>query len=122
MSKAYDFLKDCYPFYVVTVDGDRPAARPFGAIAEFENELYIATSNAKAVYRQLKANGNIQLVANRPGTREWIRVSGEASECTDIAAKQRMMDECPILTKHYPSANAPNFAVFRIKVTSCEFN
>jgi len=122
MSKAYDFLKECYPFYVITVDDDRPAARPFGAIMEYQNDLYIATSNSKAVYRQLKANGNIQLVANRPGTREWIRVSGEAFECTDIAAKQRMMDQCPILAKHYSSAAAPNFAVFRIKAANCEFN
>ena len=122
MSKAFDFLKECYPFFVVTVDGDRPAARPFGAIAEFENDLFIATSNAKAVYRQLKASGNIQLVANRAGTREWIRVSGIATECTDIADKQRMMDACPILAKHYAGADAPNLAVFRIKAESCEFN
>ena len=122
MSKALDFLKECYPFFVVTVDGDRPAARPFGAIAEFENDLFIATSNVKAVYRQLKANRNVQLTANRAGTREWIRVSGTASECTDISDKQRMMDACPILAKHYPSAADPNLAVFRIKVTSCEFN
>lgn len=30
MSKAYDFLKECGAFFVLTVNGDCPAGRPFG--------------------------------------------------------------------------------------------
>lgn len=34
MSKEYDFLKECGYFYVLTINGDYPAGRPFGAVME----------------------------------------------------------------------------------------
>lgn len=34
MSKAYEFLKECGAFFVLTVNGDCPAGRPFGAVME----------------------------------------------------------------------------------------
>ena len=54
MSKTFDFLKGCGPFFVTTVssadEGVAPAARPFGGIMEYEGELYFGTSNTKQVY------------------------------------------------------------------------
>ena len=32
MSKDYEFIKDCGCFFIVTINGDFPACRPFGAI------------------------------------------------------------------------------------------
>ena len=34
MSKAYEFLKECGYFYVLTINKDFPAGRPFGAVME----------------------------------------------------------------------------------------
>ena len=31
MSRTYDFLKQCNSFFVTTINGAVPAARPFGA-------------------------------------------------------------------------------------------
>lgn len=31
MSKAYEFLKECGAFFVLTLNGEYPAGRPFGA-------------------------------------------------------------------------------------------
>ena len=41
MSKVYEFLKECGYFYVLTINGDYPAGRPFGAVMEYYNKLYI---------------------------------------------------------------------------------
>lgn len=41
MSATYDFLKECGVFFVLTVDGSQPIGRPFGAIMEYENSLFI---------------------------------------------------------------------------------
>lgn len=34
MSKAYEFLKECGAFFVLSINGDYPAGRPFGAVME----------------------------------------------------------------------------------------
>ncbi len=121
MSKVYDFIKDCGAFFVLTNNGEFPAGRPFGAIMEREDDLYIATADMKAVYKQLKENGKMQILALKPGTREWVRVTGIAEECDSLEIKERMLVECPVLTKHYPSADTPHYNVFKICVAEIEF-
>lgn len=39
MSKAYGFLKETGYFYVLTMNGDFPAGRPFGAVMEIDEDL-----------------------------------------------------------------------------------
>ena len=59
MSMTYEFLKECGVFYVLTLNGDFPAGRPFGAVMEHEGDLYISTGDMKDVYKQLKINPNM---------------------------------------------------------------
>lgn len=120
MSKILNFIRECGTFFVLTINDDRPAGRPFGAIMEHDGDLFISTADMKAVYAQLKAQPRVQLLALKPGTRQWARVNGVADECGDIAIKQKMLDECPVLTKHFPTPTAPHYAVFRIHVESTE--
>ncbi len=122
MSKVYEFLKDCQTFFVLTSLDDKPYGRPFGAIMELEEDLYIATSNQKQVYMQMILNQNVSLLAKKPDTREWLRVTGIATECTDLTIKQQMLDVCPVLNKHYPSADYEHYNVFKISVITYEFN
>ncbi len=110
------FIKECGVFFVVTIDNGLPACRPFGAIMEYDNDLYISTSDTKNVYTQLKNNQSMQIVALENGTRNWIRIDGEAEECFDVNIKQRMLDECPVLTKHFSGVNAPHYTVFKIEI------
>lgn len=42
MSKAYEFLRECGYFYVLFINKDFPAGRPFGAVMECDNKLYIS--------------------------------------------------------------------------------
>lgn len=121
MSKTYDFIKECGSFFVLTNNDDFPAGRPFGAIMEYEDALYITTADTKAVYKQLKANNNIQLLALKPGTREWIRVTGIAEECADLAIKARMLKECPNLRKYHTAADEEHFNVFKVIILNTEF-
>lgn len=41
MSKAYEFLKECGSFFVLTINKDYPAGRPFGAVMEIDDDLYV---------------------------------------------------------------------------------
>ncbi len=120
MSKEYEFIKECGSFFVLTINNDFPAGRPFGAIMEIDNDLYIATADMKEVYKQLKTNPNMQLLALKNGTRDWVRVTGIATECEDITIKEKMLIECPVLTKYYPTADTPHYNVFKITVLHTE--
>lgn len=114
MSKVYDFLKECGVFYVLTINGDFPAGRPFGAVMEYEGSLYFSTADMKDVYNQLHKHSEMQIVALRPGTREWIRISGKALECTDLTIKEEMIKKCLVLIKHFPTAISEHFALFQV--------
>lgn len=121
MDRVNAFLKACGAFFVLTVNGDFPAGRPFGAAMEEDGFLFISTGSEKAVCQQLKAHPQMQILALKPGTREWMRLHGIAEECHDVSVKERMLRECPVLKKHYASADAPHFAVFRIEKVDVEF-
>lgn len=114
MSKAYEFLKECGVFYVATVNGSKPAVRPFGALMEYKGKMYICTGNFKEVYKQMKANPAVQLSSTKPKSHDWIRVNAVAVEDTDIAAKEAMLAACPALVNLFKSADNPVFAVFAL--------
>ena len=122
MNQECEFIRSCSCFFVVTMNGDFPACRPFGAIMEENGTLYIATHTGNEAHKQLRANGNIQIVAKKDDSRQWLRITGVARECNDLALKQRFMDECPVLVKHYGTPDEPRFLVFAVTVKKSEFN
>lgn len=73
MSIAYDFLKECGSFFVLTINGDYPAGRPFGAVMEVGEDLYLSTNDMNQAHKQMREHENIQIVAKKPTSREWIR-------------------------------------------------
>lgn len=122
MSRSYEFLKECKVFYVLTVNAGRPAGRPFGAVMEYENTLYFSTADTKDVYRQLTEDPNIQILALKPGTRDWLRINGRAAECRDMHIRQKMLEECPALRKHFDSPECEHFAVFGVEEKEAYLN
>ena len=120
MSKVYEFLKECGIFYVLTINGDYPAGRPFGAVMEVGEDLYLATNDFNQAHKQLRANGHIQIIAKKPDSRAWIRITGTATECKDAALREKMYTEDPILQKHHSSPKAEHFLMFRVKVENVE--
>lgn len=120
MSKIYDFLKESGAFYVLTLNGDFPAGRPFGAVMEYNDDLYISTTDTKEVYKQLKENSNIQIISLKQNTREWIRINGVAKECDDIEIKKKMLEECPVLSKHFQAPDTPHYVIFQIKISNVQ--
>lgn len=93
----------------------------FGAVMEYNDDLYISTTDTKAVYKQLKERANMQIISLKPGTREWVRINGIAKQCDDIGIKKKMLEECPVLTKHFPTPDTPHYVVFQLKLTNFEF-
>lgn len=122
MSKIYEFLKECGHFYVLTINGDFPAGRPFGAVMEYDGKLYISTNTGNQAHKQLRENGNIQILAQKEGTRNWLRITGKASECDNVDMKQKMLEECSVLSKHFASAKEENYLLFQVEILDAEFH
>ena len=122
MSKVYEFLRECGHFYVLTINKDFPAGRPFGAVMEYDNKLYISTNTGNQAHMRLRENGNIQILAKKEQTREWLRITGKATECVDISMKQKMLEECPILSTHFSSAKEEKYLLFQVEVLETEFH
>lgn len=122
MSKTYEFLKECKVFFLLTSFKDSPFGRPFGAIMEFKDRLYISTSKTKSVYKQIINNPNVQIIALQQNSRKWIRVSALACECNDLKIKELMLKENPNVARHFLNASDPNFSLFELKIISSFIN
>lgn len=120
MSKAYDFLKECGTFFVLTINGDYPAGRPFGAVMEIGDDLYLATNDMNQAHKQIRENGHIQIIAKKSESREWIRINGIATECQSSELKNKMLLECPILQRRFSEVGMQRFILFRVKVGTVE--
>ena len=120
MSKAYEFLKESGSFFVLSINGEYPAGRPFGAVMEVGEDLYLSTNDMNQAHKQMRENEHIQIVAKKPATREWIRITGLAIECDDKDLKQRMLEECPILQQRFGAVGMEHFIMFKVKVENVE--
>lgn len=65
MSKAYEFLKECGSFFVLSINGEYPAGRPFGAVMEVGEDLYLSTNDMNEAHKQMRENEHIQIVAKK---------------------------------------------------------
>ena len=120
MSKAYEFLKECGAFFVLSINGDYPAGRPFGAVMEVGDDLYLSTNDMNDAHKQMRENEHIQIVAKKPDSREWIRITGVATECDEIALKEKMLEECPILKQRFSAVGYEHYILLRVSVENVE--
>ena len=111
MNEVLQFLQDAKSFTITTVDGDKPRSRPFGFVMVYQGKLCFCTNNQKDVYKQMKANPNIEICALVE--RKWMRVSGNAVFCTDTASKTAALDAAPGLKNMY-SVDDGKFEIFYI--------
>ena len=100
MKQALQFLADPGTFYLATVDGDQPRVRPFGAVAEFEDKLYIITNNQKDVFKQIQVNPKIE-ISGMTKDGKWIRLSAEAVRDERREARKAVLDANPGLRGMY---------------------
>lgn len=113
MKEVYEFLKNCGAYYLATVEGDQPRARPFGTVDLFEDKLYIQTGKAKAVAQQMKANPKVEISAMAQDGR-WIRVTAEAVLDDNIKAQEHMLNAYPNLKAMYAAGDG-NTEVYYLK-------
>ena len=112
MQKVYEFLKKSGTFYLATSEGNQPRVRPFGEVNTFENKLYIQTGKVKKVYKQMKANPQVEICGMVND--QWIRIEATVAEDDRVEASKSLLDAYPFLNKQY-RADDGNCTVFYLK-------
>ncbi len=122
MGRAFEFLRECGVFFLLTSYEGCPHGRPFGSVAEINRKLYFATGRCKDVYTQIHTNPFIQIMAINPDSKAWIRISGIALEQKAPEIRSRIFTECPVLQFRFSGSNDPNLAVFAVEEAEVEFH
>ena len=92
MNKIVEELKKARVFYIATIDGNQPRVRPFGSIVEYQGEAYICSGNFKEVYKQIKANPNVELSGMYEGP-TWLRISATLVEDNRIEVQEAILND-----------------------------
>lgn len=90
LEKINALLSEAKVFYIVTVDGDKPKARPISFKLLKDGKLWFGVGTFKEVYRQLAINPHIEIVASTP--HKWLRYDGIAHFVDDPALESECLD------------------------------
>jgi uncharacterized pyridoxamine 5'-phosphate oxidase family protein len=114
MSKINDFLNEAGVFFLATTDGNQPKIRPLGAHLEMDGKVLFGVGDFKAVYRQMKVNPQVEIVACKADG-HWLRYTGTAVFETDEKYAQAMLDGAPQLRNIYNEQTGNKLAMFHIE-------
>jgi uncharacterized pyridoxamine 5'-phosphate oxidase family protein len=114
MSKINDYLSECGVFFLATVDGDQPKLRPLGAHLEMDGKVIFGVGDFKAVYRQLKANPKVEIVACKQDG-HWLRYTGTAVFESDGKYAETMLEAAPDLRNIYNEQTGNKMMTFHLE-------
>ncbi len=101
LQKALEFLRKHNEITFATTDGTSPKLRIFQIMHQEGTTLYFATSSKKAVWQELQANPNVELLAY--AGKVSIRCSGMVSFDVSDDVKRWIYDHNPVLPRLYTS-------------------
>ena len=101
LQKALEFLRKHNEITFATTDGTSPRLRIFQIMRQEGTTLYFATSSKKAVWQELLANPNVELLAY--ADKVSIRCSGMVSFDVSEDVKRWIYDNNPVLPRLYTS-------------------
>lgn len=111
-----NFLTEAGVFWLATTDGPQPKARPLGLHLDMDGRLLFTVGDYKEVFRQLKANPLIEIVAIN-AQNDWLRLTGTAVEenADDEARYQALcLAQAPYLAAEYNDETGHKMAFFHI--------
>lgn len=103
LEKVYELLDESKVFYIVSVDGDKPKARPISFKMIYDNKIWFGVGTFKDVYKQLQANPNVEIVCNTQS--KWMRYDGKAKFVEDIDIENKCLDLLGNIGKMYRDNN-----------------
>lgn len=101
MERALQFLRNHKDVALATSEGNIPKLRIFRVMKQEGNVLYFATSEAKAVWRELRKNPNVELIAYEGNIS--VRCSGMVNFNVEDVTKRWIYEHNDVLQRLYTS-------------------
>ena len=111
------FLRDHNEVAFATCEGGLPKLRIFQIMRQEGNVLFFATSEKKAVWRELRQNPNVELVAYEGNIS--VRCSGMVNFNVDDDTKRWIYGNNPVLSRLYSSYD--QLAYFCLPVAEMDY-
>ena len=115
MGKLNDFLNEAGVFFLATCDGGQPKVRPLGLHIAADGKVFFGVGDNKAVYKQLVANPQVEIVALRGKDNHWLRFTGKAVFSPDPKYVELALNAIPSLKDLYGKASGPKLAMFSLE-------
>lgn len=117
LQQALDFLKSHNEVTFATCSEENPKIRIFQIMKQENTTLYFATSAEKAVYKELKANPNVEVLAFVG--KISVRCSGIVNFNVDDETKRWIYDNNPVLSRLYTSYD--KLAYFSLPIAELDY-
>ena len=117
LQKALDFLRDHNEIAFATCEGNLPKLRIFQIMKQEGTMLYFATSPDKAVYRELTANPNVELLAYADMVS--VRCVGAVSFDVPYDIQQWIYNHNEVLPRLYTSYD--KLAYFSLNIAEMDY-
>lgn len=118
IERVSDYLAKAQVFYLATVDGDKPKARPLGLQILHEDKIYFGVGDFKEVYKQLLANPNAEIVTTTG--EDVFRYYGVATFEDNDEVMEKVWAVLPDLKAIYDE-NGWNMKLFYLDDATVEF-
>ena len=104
LEKVNQLLDEIKTFYIVTVDGNKPKARPVSFKMLENGKLYFGLGTFKESFKQLQQNPNVEIIGCVGA--KWLRYDGVAHFVLDDAGLEaRALDTMPGVKQLYQQNN-----------------
>lgn len=117
MKEAFDFLNEHPDVAFATVENGKPKIRVFQIMRQEGTALWFATSPHKEVYRQLRTNPNIELLAMNGNVS--VRVTGEVYFDVPDSLCREIYETNPVLPRLYERYS--DLVYFRLPVQELDY-
>ena len=112
------FLRSHKDVTLATSEGNIPKLRIFRVMKQEGNVLYFATSEAKAVWRELRKNPNVELIAYEGNIS--VRCSGMVNFNVEDATKRWIYEHNEVLQRLYTSYD--QMVYFCLPIAEMDYN
>lgn len=114
------FLGDAGTFFLATVDGDQPKARPLSFQMLVNGKIYFGVGKHKDVYAQIQKNPKVEISAFKGG--DIVRYYGKAIVDDDPALFEKAIEVLPFLKQIYNDETKLKLAIFSIEDAKVEYS
>ena len=117
LQQALQFLQDHNEIAFATCEGNLPKIRIFQIMKQEGTVLYFATSTEKAIWKELQANPNVEVLAYADNIS--VRCSGMVNFNVEDDVKQWIYDNNEVLPRLYTSYD--QLVYFRLPIAELDY-